>query len=162
MRSRLSSFLPICSCNNCKTKHKTAPTSWGRFCVSSICLLILHAYFITKIRLCNQSRVPTGMLLAPIGNPEPKRGDPSLKSPRPFRIPNKRLNTQSSSIGWIFTNRYFFCVHSCPCLLGTLQSRKHTPPYRLSRAYLHFLQYSTTSHSIMYKHPFKLYNRKKC
>ena len=87
---------------------------------------------------------------------------PSLRLPRPFRIPNKRLNTQSPSIGWIFTNRYFFRVHSCPCLLETFQRMKHPPPDRLSRAYLHFLQYSTTSHSIMYKHPFKLYKRSKC
>ena len=28
-----------------------------------------------------ENRVPTGMLLAPIGNPEPKRGAPSLESP---------------------------------------------------------------------------------
>ena len=130
-------------------------------CLFLVFLTLFWAFLSFQIhpRLCNQSRVPIGMLLAPIGNPEPKRGHPSLKSPRPFRIPNKRLNTQSPSIGWTFTNRYFFCVHNCPCLLGTFQSRKHTPPYRLSRACLHFLQYSTTSHSIMYKHPFKLYNR---
>jgi len=42
-----------------------------------------------------ENRVPTGMLLAPIGNPEPKRGYPSLKSPRPFRIPDQASNTQS-------------------------------------------------------------------
>ncbi len=36
-----------------------------------------------------------GMLLAPIGNPEPKRGYPSLKSPRPFCIPDQASNTQS-------------------------------------------------------------------
>ncbi len=45
--------------------------------------------FVTKV-VCQQ-----GMLLAPIGNPEPKRGYPSLKSPRPFRIPDQASNTQS-------------------------------------------------------------------
>src|SRR5699024_10438654 len=71
-----------------------------------------------------QSRVPTGMLLAPIGNPEPKRGYLSLKSPRPFRIPDQAPNTHSPQHRSMYYSGAILCGHEIQ--IAHITTRTHS------------------------------------